>query len=69
MWTLDPAIRDFVGHARDYAYDWNQPGGVPGSGALESAEVAALVRQVLGEPQAKPENETPVTDTMATADV
>ena len=36
MWLLDPEIRDFVGHARDYDYDWNTPGGVPGSGALGS---------------------------------
>lgn len=34
MWTLDPAIRDFVGEARDYSYDWNVPGGVPVSGPL-----------------------------------
>ena len=34
MWSLDPAIRDFVGEARDYSYDWNVPGGVPVSGPL-----------------------------------
>ncbi len=34
MWVLDPAIRDFVDVALDYAYDWNTPGGVPGSGLL-----------------------------------
>jgi hypothetical protein len=50
MWSLDPAIRDAVGHARDYAYDWNTPGGVPGSGALlPGDDVGALVRQVFGE--------------------
>ena len=50
MWTLDPAIRDFVGEARDYAYDWNTPGGVPGSGALDPADdVAAMVRGVFGD--------------------
>jgi hypothetical protein len=57
MWTLDPAIRDFVGEARDYAYDWNTPGGVPGSGALDPADdVAAMVRGVFGEspPEAPP---------------
>ena len=56
MWTLDPAIRDFVGEARDYAYDWNTPGGVPGSGALDPADdVAAMVRGVFGEsPPAAP---------------
>jgi hypothetical protein len=50
IWTLDPAIRDFAGHARDYDYDWNRPGGVPGSGPLEPAQVAVLVRQLFGEP-------------------
>lgn len=34
MWSLDPAIRDFAGEARDYSYDWNVPGGVPVSGPL-----------------------------------
>ncbi|MBX6367730.1 MAG: DUF3306 domain-containing protein [Rhodospirillales bacterium] len=48
MWLLDPAIRDFPGHARDYAYDWNSPGGAPGSAPLEREEVAALLRRVLG---------------------
>ena len=32
MWVLDPAIRNYVGEALDYAWDWNTPGGVPGSG-------------------------------------
>jgi hypothetical protein len=34
-WAADPAIRDYVNPAMEYAYDWNAPGGVPGSGALE----------------------------------
>jgi hypothetical protein len=34
MWLLDPAIRDYVDPALDYAYNWNIPGGVPGNGAL-----------------------------------
>jgi hypothetical protein len=47
MWSLDPAIRDFVGHARDYAYDWNTPGGVPGFAPLSSAEVTeAMVERL-----------------------
>lgn len=53
MWMLDPAIRDFAGHARDYAYDWNTPGGVPGHGALEPGDdVPAMVRSIFGEPDA-----------------
>lgn len=50
MWMLDPAIRDFAGHARDYDYDWNRPGGAPGSGALRPEDdVAAMVRRIFGE--------------------
>lgn len=30
-WSLDPAIRDFVGPA-DYAYDFNDPSSIPGFG-------------------------------------
>jgi hypothetical protein len=45
-WLLDPAIRDFPGHARDYAWDWNTPGGLPGSGPLHpSTAVAAMLRR------------------------
>lgn len=36
-WALDPAIRDYVNPAREYAFDWNTPGGVPGNGPLEAA--------------------------------
>lgn len=47
MWTLDPAIRDFVGPARDYAWDWNLPGGVPGGGPAPSlSEVEATLRKL-----------------------
>jgi hypothetical protein len=50
MWTLDPAIRDFVGHARDYAFDWNAEGGVPGTGPLGPGDdVTGMVRRILGE--------------------
>jgi hypothetical protein len=50
MWLLDPAIRDFPGHARDYAWDWNAPEGVPGSAALAPGPaVTAMVRRILGE--------------------
>lgn len=49
-WMVDPAIRDFVGHARDYDYDWNG-GVVPGRGPLQPEEVAAMMRRLLGEPE------------------
>jgi hypothetical protein len=55
MWLLDPKIRDFVGDARDYAYDWNVPGGVPGNGPLlPTDDVEAMVRQVFGDKPAAP---------------
>lgn len=48
MWSLDPNIREYVGDARDYAYDWNTPGGVPGSGPLlPTDDVKGMIRQVL----------------------
>ena len=44
MWLLDPAIRDYVNPALDYAYDYNIPGGAPGYGPMEtSAEMAREV--------------------------
>jgi len=52
-WLVDPDIRDFVGHARDYDYDWNAPGGAPGYGPLADGEVAALARRVFGDSEAK----------------
>jgi hypothetical protein len=46
-WSLDPAIRDFVGPA-DYAWDYNAPDGVPG-GALELlGDVREMLAQVFG---------------------
>jgi len=33
-WAVTPAVRDYLDPARDYAYDWNVPGGVPGDGPL-----------------------------------
>jgi len=59
MWILDPAIRDFVGEARDYSYDWSTPGGVPGAGDLDAGDdVAAMLRSVFGDaPPAAPSAE------------
>jgi hypothetical protein len=61
-WALDPAVRDYVSPALDYAYDWNKPGGVPGSGELApGTNVAQLVAQVMGwtEPPQPSEAGTP----------
>ena len=56
-WALDPAIRNYVNPALDYAYDWNTPGGVPGSGEIGAGmDVARMVSQIMGsgEPAAEP---------------
>lgn len=56
-WESDPAIAGFENPARDYALDWNTPGGAPGYGPLtESDDVAAMVRGIFGE---TPAPETP----------
>jgi len=50
-WALDPAIRNYVNPALEYAYDWNTPGGLPGSSELGAdVDVARLVSQIMGEP-------------------
>ena len=48
-WALDPAIRNYVNPALDYAYDWNTPGGVPGNSELAAGmDVAKMVLQIMG---------------------
>lgn len=48
-WALDPAIRNYVNPALDYAYDWNTPGGVPGSSELAAGtDIAKMVLQIMG---------------------
>ena len=54
IWALDPKIRDYVGEARDYAYDWNAPGGVPGSGPLAEHDIPGLLRRVIGDSEPDP---------------
>jgi hypothetical protein len=56
MWLLDPAIRDYVSPALDYAYDYNTPGAAPGFGSLETSadsirEVADMFDRVLAGPK------------------
>jgi hypothetical protein len=47
MWSLDPAIRDYRDCAVDYAWDWNTPGGLPGSsGRVDAESVAGLLRDL-----------------------
>ena len=60
MWALDPAIRDYVGDARDYAWDWNIPGNVPCSGPLlPSEEMTARIQRMFSRPPEDPGDETP----------
>jgi len=55
-WALDPAIRNYVNPALDYAYDWNTPGGVPGSSELGAGlDVARMVSQIMGSGEAPSE--------------
>jgi len=54
-WALDPAIRNYVNPALEYAYDWNTPGGVPGGGELGAGiDVARMVSQIMGGEASEP---------------
>lgn len=54
MWLLTPAIRDHKDCAVDYHWDWNTPGGVPGSGGpLEPGAVQKMLKG-LAEPRPHP---------------
>ena len=60
-WSLDPAIRDFVGPA-DYAWDFNAPDGVPGFAPSLGGDVQQMLAQIFGpsptpEPEPEPEPE------------
>lgn len=48
-WTLDPAIRDFVGPA-DYAWDYNAPDGVPGASLDLTGNIREMLAQAFGAP-------------------
>ena len=46
MWSLDPAIRDYVGPS-EYAWDFNDPSSIPGFGpAAPDSAVAELIAQL-----------------------
>src|SRR5829696_4603627 len=48
-WALDPAICNYVNPAREYAYDWNTPVGVPGCGEMDAGmEVGRRVSKIMG---------------------
>ncbi|HEV7324288.1 MAG TPA: DUF3306 domain-containing protein [Bosea sp. (in: a-proteobacteria)] len=50
-WQSDPAISGYLDPARDYALDWNTPGGAPGYGPLsESDNVEEMLANIFGKP-------------------
>lgn len=50
-WESDPAISGYLDPARDYALDWNTPGGAPGYGPLsESDNVEEMLANIFGKP-------------------
>src|SRR5712671_5528007 len=52
-WSVDPAIRDFVGLA-DYAWDFHAPGSMPGFGPLEMTDdLRQVVARILGDSPAE----------------
>ncbi len=52
LWITDPMIRDFENPAREYAYDWNVPGGVPGNGEIVGdRDALELMRELIGKPE------------------
>src|SRR3979490_1635014 len=62
-WALDPAIRNYVNPALEYAYDWNTPGGVPGSSEIGAGmDVARLVSQIMGGGESTVEPSTSAAD-------
>ena len=61
IWTLDPAIRDFVGPA-DYAWDYNAPDGVPGFSLELGGDAQKLLAQAIGLGEPEPGDEAPPAD-------
>ena len=62
-WALDSTIRNYIDPAIEYAYDWNTPGGVPGSSEIGAGmDVARMVLQIMGsgEPAADPSAPTAI---------
>jgi len=50
-WSVDPAIRDFVGLSEN-SWDFNALGGVPGFGSLTAEDARRLLARVVGEKEA-----------------
>ena len=53
----DPRLRE---RSREYAYDWNVPGGVPGNGPLlPTDDVGAMLGRIFGDDDREPETAMP----------
>ena len=74
VWSLDPAIRDFVGLSEN-SWDFNAPGAMAGFGPIDGEEVGRLLTRLLGEPDTKaaalhpPVISPPADDSRKVADV
>ena len=61
MWMLDPAVRDHVDFAVDYAWDWNTPGGVAGNaGTISQDSITRMMDALKPKPKPEPEAEVAV---------
>lgn len=49
-WSVDPAIRDFVGLSEN-SWDFNAPGGVPGFGTIAAEDIRRLLDLAAEEPR------------------
>jgi hypothetical protein len=59
-WSVDPAIRGFVGLSEN-SWDFNAPDGVPGFGSLDRADVRRLLEGIFDEPQPSALTNVPAT--------
>ena len=70
-WAADPRIATYEDPARDYFWDWNAPGGVPGGGGAPAPErVARMLRDITGPTETDADDsptETEATPPVATA--
>lgn len=72
MWSLDPAIRDYIGPV-DYQWDFNTPGGLPFGFANElTGDISKLLAQAIGKieelAEDAPDKTAPEATEAATAD-
>ena len=66
-WTLDPAIRDFVGPA-DYAWDYNAVDGVPGASLTLTGNIKEMLAQAFGPAPAEDAAAKPAAEAVAPSD-